>query len=274
MEIKSLDDIELTIFDTETTGLEPASGDRIVEIAAVRLKACEPIATFTTLVNPEREISEGAFSVNHITQEELKNAPKIAEVLPQFLDFIRGSCLCAYNAPFDMAFLNSELLHIGRPQLSDIIVVDMLVMAKRLMPGLARYALWFVAQQLGIGSTQAHRALADVHIAAEVFRKLRGLLSAKGINDVNGFLSLFSLDSHFLDTLTNQKTAQILEAISLGNKLKIRYFSNANAAVSEREVVPKEIKKDGNKSYLVGFCCLRQEERTFRIDGILHLELV
>lgn len=91
---KNLEEVEFTIFDTETTGLEPQSGDRIVEIAGVRLKGKETISTFQSLVNPHRAISEGAFQVNRITQDMLKGAPEADAVLPEFLEFAKGSCLC------------------------------------------------------------------------------------------------------------------------------------------------------------------------------------
>jgi DNA polymerase-3 subunit epsilon len=103
-----IDEIEFTIFDTETTGLEPASGDRIVEIAGIRFRGKERIATFQTLVNPNRPISEAAFQVNRITQDMLKGAPGADAVMPKFLNFIQGSCLCSYNAGFDLEFLNNE----------------------------------------------------------------------------------------------------------------------------------------------------------------------
>jgi len=271
---KKLDEIEFTIFDTETTGLDPDSGDRIVEIAAVRFKGRERIATFQTLVNPERSISQSAFEVNRITQEELMNAPKIIEVLPSFHNFIRGSCLCSYNAPFDLKFLENESRLTGLPTQKDIMVVDIFTMAKKLLPNMERYALWYVLERLGLKTEQKHRALSDVEITLEVFNRLNEILYKKGIVDFNNFLSLFSLNSNCLNDINNQKIAQIQEAINLGVKLKIRYFSHSQAEVTEREVIPKEIRQDRRRSYLVGYCCLRKEERTFRTDGILHLEII
>ncbi len=271
---KDLDEIEFTIFDTETTGLQPNSGDRIVEIAGIRLKGKEKIATFQSLVNPNKPISEAAFQVNKITGDMLKDAPKIEEVMPEFLKFIEGSCTCSYNATFDWEFLNNELKLIGQSSLKGIVFVDILKMAKRLMPGLERYALWFVAQNLGIKVAQKHRALSDVELTLGVFDKLKEMLKVKGIDDFHNFSALFSINQLFLENLNNQKIAQIQEAIDLRVKLKIRYLASSNAEVSEREVIPKEIRQDRFVNYLIGFCCLRNEERTFRIDGILHLEIV
>jgi DNA polymerase III epsilon subunit family exonuclease len=270
---KSLEEIEFTIFDTETTGLDPENGDRIIEIAALRFKGKEKIATFQTLVNPGCRISEAAFQVNHITQEMLKDAPQINSVIPGFLDFIKDSCLCSYNAGFDLEFLNHELKLTARPPLKDIVVVDILKMAKRLLPGLERYVLWFVADKLGIKTRQEHRAFSDVELTLEVFNKLKEILKKKGIFDFGNFSSLFCIDPVFLDNMNNQKIVQIQEAIGSGAKIKIKYLSASGAEVSERQIIPKEIKQENNRSYLVGYCCLRNEERTFRIDNILHLEL-
>lgn len=279
---KVIDEIEFTIFDTETTGLEPRSGDRIVEIAGIRFKGDKRLDAFQTLVNPGRAISSAAFQVNKITADMLKDAPAIDTVMPQFLDFIKGSCLCSYNAGFDLEFLDNEIKLISKDALSgekkeilkDTVSIDILRMARRIMPGLPRYALWFVADKLGIKTEQKHRAFSDVELTIGVFNKLKDILQAKGVSDFMNFSSLFGLNSSFLEDINNQKIAQIQEAMDLGVKVKIRYLSSANAEVSERDVIPKEIRQEKNRSYLVGYCCLRKEERTFRIDGILRLEIV
>lgn len=271
---KNISEVDFTIFDTETTGLEPLSGDRIVEIAAMRFKGKEKIGEFQTLVNPGRNISEAAFAVNKITQDMLKSAPGIKDVMPGFLEFIKESCLCSYNAGFDLDFLNNELKLIGSGALEGIIVVDVLKMARRLLPCLERYALWFVADKLGIKMQQKHRAFSDVELTLGVFNRLIEILSAKGISDFANFSNLFAINHAFLNNIIAKRTAEIQEAIDLGLKLKVKYLSSSGAEVSEREVIPKEIKQENNRSYLMGYCCLKKEERTFRIDGILHLELL
>jgi DNA polymerase III epsilon subunit family exonuclease len=271
---KSIDETEFTIFDTETTGLEPDSGDRIIEIAGIRFKGKLQIATFQSLVNPDRPISEAAFQVNRITQDMLKGAPGIGEVMPEFLSFIQDSCICSYNAGFDLEFLNNELKLLGKNALAGIVVVDILKMARRLLPGLERYALISVAQSLGFKTQQMHRAFSDVELTLQVFNKLKELLQGKGILDFVHFSSLFAINPHFLENLNAQKLAKIQEAIGLGVKLKIRYLAYSGLEVTEREVIPKEVRQENNRSYLVGYCCLRNDERTFRIDGILHLELI
>jgi len=269
-----IEDIEFTIFDTETTGLNPGSGDRIVELAGVRIKGKERIGLYQSFVDPEREISEAAFAVNKITPAMLKGAPPAKKVLPDFLKFCAGTCLCSYNAGFDLEFLNNELKIIGAGHLKDFMVVDVLKMSRRLIPNLSRYALWFVAESLGIKNKQEHRALSDVELTLDVFYRLKEILSAKGVYDFEHFTQLFSVDSDFLRSVIEQKAASIQEAIGLGAKLKIRYLATTGSEISEREVIPKEVKHEKGRAYLIGFCNLKKEERTFRIDGILHLEIV
>jgi len=189
-----IDDIEIVIFDTETTGLKPEEGDRIVELAALRVKAQNRVAVFDELVNPGREISPGAFAVNKITPEMLKDAPRIETVMPKFLAFIQDHCLCSYNAEFDMNFLNNEIKLIGLAAIKNIIVLDVLAMARQFMPGLSRYALWFVAEKLGVKSVQQHRALADVEMSWEVFTKLKMIGRGKGIRSIADFSRLFAFN--------------------------------------------------------------------------------
>jgi len=271
---KNIDDIEFVIFDTETTGLDPSSGDRIVELAALKFRGLERISEFQTLVNPGQPISEAAFAVNKISADMLKTAPQPQAAIPKFIDFIQESCLCSYNAGFDLEFLNNEFKILGLPGLKDIPIVDALKMAKRLMPGLERYALWFVADTLGIKAKQEHRAFSDVELTLAVFNKLKDMLKAKGITDFQKFIGLFSINPVLLENINNQKIAQIQEALNLKAQLKIKYISVSSAQVTERQVTPKEIKQENGRSYLIGYCCLKRQERSFRVDNILHIEMV
>jgi DNA polymerase III epsilon subunit family exonuclease len=269
-----LTDITFTIFDTETTGLSPQEGDRIVEIAAARTKNGRTIDTFGTLVNPHRAISEAAFRVNQITPEMLQNAPVMNEVMPRFLDFIKDSCLCSYNAGFDLEFLNYELRLLGQGPLEQIAVIDVLKMARRLIPGLARYNLSFVTEALGIQIPQKHRALDDVELTRTLFNKCLAMVDQRGSLDFANFAALFALGARFLDETVNRKITEIQEAIDRGINIKIKYLATSNAEVTEREITPREIRYERGHQYLIGHCYLRNGERAFRIDSILHMEIV
>ena len=251
----------------------------MVEIAAVRFKGGRRLGKFHSMVNPQREISPGAYAVNKITPAMLAGAPGIEEVAPAFIDFIKGSCLCSYNSEFDMGFLYQELALAGKHAASyeqavrQLHIVDVLKMARRLMPGLARYPLWFVAQKLGLPKVQEHRALADVELTLAVFMRLKDLYTEKGLAGFGHFVSLFGMNAEFLEEVSAGKLAQIQEALSLGASLRIQYLSTTTAAITQRDVQPLEIKSERNNLYLVGRCRLRNEDRSFKIDNILHLEI-
>lgn len=270
---ENIEEVEFTIFDTETTGLNPFSGDRIVELAGLRVKGQKRIAQFDALVNPQREISPGAFAVNKITPQMLQGAPRVEQVLPDFLAFIRGSCLCSYNAEFDLSFLNNELKLAHQAAITDMVVFDVLTMAKKLLPGLARYALWFVAQKLEVKSTQKHRAFSDVEMTWEVFSKLKIISQQKGIIGFTNFSNLFVYNPALLESSNLEKTILIQKCILSRTSLKMCYISSQNGEVSLREVVPQEIKQDNKYRYLIGYCCLKKEQRTFRLDNILSFEV-
>lgn len=269
---RKIEEVEFVVFDTETTGLDPAGGDRIVEIAALRLKGDADLGSFQSLVNPQRPVSPAAFAVNGISPEMLAPAPLMAEVLPGFLRFIEGACLCSYNMPFDMGFLNQELRLAGCPPLGDQPAIDILPMARRLLPGLPRYALWCVAQALQCEDRQEHRAFADVALTVRVFRHLVRMLRERQITSFGTLARLFSLDFGQLDDLESQVVARLQEAIDLGAQVRIQYLSTQDGAITRREIRPQRIVRQGKSAYVSGFCSLRQGERTFKISHILEVE--
>ncbi len=157
-------------FDTETTGLDPASG-RIVEIGAVKFDRRGVIARYNVLINPEMPMPEEAGKVNGITDEMLKDKPLIADVFPDFFDFIGTGVLVAHNAPFDINYVNAELKRAGKPPLSNK-VVDTRIFAKEVFPGLSSYALQDLAVQFGITALEAHRAEDDARVCMELFEQI------------------------------------------------------------------------------------------------------
>lgn len=157
-------------FDTETTGLDPASG-RIVEIGAVKFDRRGVIARYNVLINPEMPMPEEAGKVNGITDEMLKDKPLIAAVFPDFFDFIGMGVLVAHNAPFDINYVNAELKRAGKTPLTNK-VVDTRIFAKEVFPGLSSYALQDLAVQFGITALEAHRAEDDARVCMELFEKI------------------------------------------------------------------------------------------------------
>lgn len=184
------------VLDTETTGLNPNLGHRLVEIAAIELndrKVSE--RSFHRYLNPEREIDEGAASVHGLTLDRLQDEPKFAEIAAAFLAFISGAELIIHNAPFDMGFLNAELARAGLPLL-DNPVIDTLKFAKDLHPGKKNNLNALCDRYLIDNSHRVlHGALLDTELLAEVYLAMtRGQESLLG-DEVGGHEELAELAS-------------------------------------------------------------------------------
>lgn len=158
------------VLDTETTGLNPNQGHRLVEVAAIEL--CDRKVSdrsFHRYLNPEREIDEGAASVHGLTLDRLQDEPKFAEIAPALLEFISGAELIIHNAPFDMGFLNAELARAGLPLLENP-VIDTLKVAKDLHPGKKNNLNALCDRYLIDNSHRVlHGALLDTELLAEVY---------------------------------------------------------------------------------------------------------
>jgi len=163
------------VLDTETTGLSPVTGDRIVEIGAVELLNHIPTGRHCHIyLNPERDMPEEAFRVHGLSSEFLADKPKFADKAQEFLDFIGDATLVIHNAPFDMGFLNYELEKIGRPSLRNE-VIDTVMVARNRHPG-ARVSLDALCKHYGIDNSKRvlHGALLDSEILADVYLELIG----------------------------------------------------------------------------------------------------
>jgi DNA polymerase III subunit epsilon len=163
------------VLDTETTGLDPAEGHRIVEIACVELLNHVPTGqTFHRYVNPERPVPPEAFAVHGLSDEFLAPYPPFASVVDDFMGFIGGDRLVIHNAEFDLAFLNAELRHIGRPPLAAL-AIDTLTLARRRFPG-APASLDALCRrfQIDLTARDKHGAEIDCGLLAAVYVELLG----------------------------------------------------------------------------------------------------
>jgi len=164
------------VLDTETTGLDPFTGDRIVEIGAVELLNHMPTGeTFHQYINPQRDMPAGAFAVHGLSAEFLSDKPLFAAVAQEFLDFIKNSRLIIHNASFDMKFLNAELDWCSHPQIPMRQALDTLAIARKKYAG-AQNSLDALCRRFGIdnSSRTLHGALLDSEILAEVYLELIG----------------------------------------------------------------------------------------------------
>ena len=161
------------ILDTETTGLDPRQGHRIIEIAAVELVQRRPTGRHVHyFLNPERDIDAAATEVHGMTWEDLKHRPRFREVAGEFLDFARGAEWIIHNAPFDLAFLDHELQLAGFGGCCDVYVktIDTLALARETFPG-KRNNLDALCERFGVSNAHRtlHGALLDAQLLAEVY---------------------------------------------------------------------------------------------------------
>lgn len=164
------------VLDTETTGLDPANGDRIVDIGCVELINHVPTGkVYQQYINPQRAISQEVINVHGLTEEFLSDKPTFEEIADDFLDFVGDSTLVIHNAAFDLKFLNAELSWAEKPTLSQCSVVDTLLMARKKFPG-SRVNLDELCKRFGIdnSSRSIHGALLDSQLLAEVYLELLG----------------------------------------------------------------------------------------------------
>jgi DNA polymerase-3 subunit epsilon len=163
------------VLDTETTGLNPATGDRIVEIGCVELINHIPTGRhFHAYLNPERDMADDAFRVHGLSDDFLRSQPRFADRAAEFLAFVEDSVLIAHNAGFDITFLNAELERAKLPSLRNE-VIDTVAVARDLNPG-ARVGLDALCKYYGIDNSKRtlHGALLDSQILAEVYLELIG----------------------------------------------------------------------------------------------------
>ncbi len=164
------------VLDTETTGLDPAKGHRIIEIGCVEIFNMIPTGqSFHHYLDPERDIPEEAFRVHGISAEFLAGKPVFAAISAEFLKFVESSKIVAHNAEFDMRFVNAELALVGLPAIEADRVVDTLAFARRKFPGGAN-SLDALCQRFGIDSSRRtkHGALLDAELLADVYAELLG----------------------------------------------------------------------------------------------------
>lgn len=164
------------ILDTETTGLEPQQGHRIVEIGAVEMINKNLTgASFHYYVNPQRDMPNEAYLIHGISGEFLKTKPLFVELADEFLNFIQNSKLVIHNAQFDIKFLNHELSLVNKPSIDLMQTIDTLAMSKRMFPGM-KVNLDALCKRFNVDNSDRkfHGALKDARLLAEVYVELTG----------------------------------------------------------------------------------------------------
>jgi len=192
------------VFDTETTGFDPFSGDRLVEIGCVEVENYLPTGRhFHQYVNPERDMPEDAFRVHGLSADFLQNYPTFAEIYAAFVDFVGDARLVAHNAQFDMKFINWELSRVGAKEYPAGRAVDTLEIARRKFPG-SPNTLDALCKRFSIDNSNRvkHGTLLDAELLAEVYLELMG-----------GRQRGFALDQAATAAQAEQEKQQIIERI-------------------------------------------------------------
>ncbi len=213
------------VLDTETTGLDPFSGDRIVEIGAVELYNHMPTGeVYHQYINPRRDMPAGAFAVHGLSAEFLSDKPVFATVAEDFIDFIKDSRLIIHNAAFDMKFLNAELEWCNQPKIPMAQALDTLAMARKKFAG-AQNSLDALCRRFGIDNTNRtlHGALLDSEILAEVYLELIGgrqpdfalkVVQNTSANTSNGEYTPAERPQPLVARITGEESAAHLEFIN------------------------------------------------------------
>jgi DNA polymerase-3 subunit epsilon len=169
------------VFDTETTGLDPYQGHRLIEIGCYELVNRIPSGqSFHRYLNPEREVPAEAVAIHGLTGERLKGEPLFAEIAEELIAFIGDAPLIAHNAMFDLGFLNAELERVGKALVARERLIDTLLLARRKHPGVSN-RLDDLCQRYGIDNSHRtrHGALLDAELLAEVYLELIGARQAQ-----------------------------------------------------------------------------------------------
>ena len=174
------------VFDTETTGFDPRKNDMLTEIAICKVKDGKIIDEFTTFINPERNIPKEVQNLTHITEDMVKDAPTIEEVLPKILDFFGDSILVAHNADFDINFLQYFVEKYGYQDRFNNLIIDTLMIAREIYYYLPNKKLGTIVEDLGIELEGAHRAINDTRATAKMFIRMQEDLNKKNI-DINSY---------------------------------------------------------------------------------------
>ena len=269
---RPLRDVTFVAFDTETTGLIPAS-ERIVELSGVRFKLGGEDSTFESLVDPERPIPDAAARVHGIRDDDVKGQPSAADAIARFNDFTEGAVLLAHNAEFDVNFLAYEAARVSMP-MPRVPVLDTVEISRALRDDLPNHKLETISKALGCPAPTYHRALADSQTLMACFLSLvNSEFADRPLRDVLSLTSgalTFGPDERLWMWLTPQ-LAPIEEALENDGKVTILYEPEGKRQ-DTRDIRPRAWKRRPGATYLVAHCERDHTDRDFRLEWITRAQ--
>ena len=265
-----LGNVTFAVLDVETTGLNADSGHRMCEIALLRFRGDKVLDTFESLINPQRSITPGASAVNRLTDWDVKDQPVFAQVAERVNALLEDAVLVAHNAPFDLSFLAAEWRRLRWP-LRMGFTVDTLALARRVY-AFRRNNLGEVARSLRVRIDPEHRAMGDVWTTWRVFEKMLADLNRQNVVTLADLLDRQGGNVLWPEPQARALPLPLETALAEKRRLWVRY-RNQQGQITERWVEPLDVTDDGQTVYLAAYCLSRGEQRTFRMDRILAMQL-
>lgn len=264
-----LREVTFALFDVETTGLSPAYGHRVCEVACLCVRGGVETGHFESLVDPERAISAGAFRVNRITPEMLVGAPPFSAITEPLLGLMEDSVLVAHNAPFDLGFLAKEL-ELAKLAPPEGPIVDTLALSRRIYSS-ASHSLSAITRTLELPLEPTHRAMSDVQATRNLLdRILDDLESRWNVTTLAQVIDFQGGPIPYPHPRTLPLPPAIAEALESKGRVFMRYV-DASGQETQRVVRPLSIGEQRGYLYLTAHCYWRDELRTFRLDRVVEM---
>jgi DNA polymerase-3 subunit epsilon len=266
---RPLNEVTFALFDVETTGLSPAYGHRVCEIACLCVRDGMDSGRFESLVDPERSISAGAFRVNRITPEMLAGARPFSAIAEPLLALMEDSVLVAHNAPFDLGFLAKEL-QIAKLAPPEGPIIDTLALSRRIYRS-ASHSLSAITRTLELPAEPTHRAMSDVQATRHLLdRILHDLGNRWNVTTLAQVVDFQGGPIPYPHPQALPLPPAIAEALESKCRVSMRYV-DANGRETQRVVRPLSISERQGYLYLTAHCYWRDELRTFRLDRIAEM---
>ena len=256
-----IEDVPLAVVDVETTGLNPQAGDRVCEIAVLRVDPGQAPRLWVSLVNPRRPIGAGAQAVNGIADDDVADAPPFGRLITRINAGLDGAVLVAHNVPFDVGFLRAEYRRAGT-RFPTMPTLDTLALARRCFR-FRRNGLGDVAWQLGVQVRGLHRATGDVWATYYVLQRMIEALREHDYHTLGDFLEAQHPSPPGRATNASGLPEPLATTVRDRSPVTMRYAGPRGT--SERVISPLYVEG----LYLVAYCHLRDDERTFRLDRIV-----